>query len=350
MNVYKLLFLTVLFTLFSLSCSNERDRELTVLQLNLWVQGANVEGAPQGVVDLVVQTNPDIVLLCELNAGSEHPFVPWLVEELKKRGKTYFGDDKNAQVGILAKYPLANTTLLLPTEERHRPLLKAQLDVSGRIVTAYSAHMDHLHYACYLPRGASAMTWKKIDAPVTDPDSILAVNRDGFRDEYARSFLADAERETAKGHIVILGGDFNEPSHLDWREDTKDMRCHGGAVVDWDVSLMLQAAGYIDTYRQCHPNAVTHPGFTYPAGNTAARLESLHCVPDADERDRIDFIYYSPHPGLKLTSAHIVGPPASVLYGKISPPDAADEFIEPRSVWPTDHKGNLAKFELRIES
>ncbi len=38
-------------------------------------------------------------------------------------------------------------------------------------------------------------------------------------------------------------------------------------------------------------------GFTFPAGNKLAeeaKLEKLAWAPEADERDRIDFIYYYP--------------------------------------------------------
>ena len=36
--------------------------------------------------------------------------------------------------------------------------------------------------------------------------------------------MENAKKELDKGAIVILAGDLNEPSHLDWVESTKDMR------------------------------------------------------------------------------------------------------------------------------
>jgi hypothetical protein len=109
---------------------------------------------------------------------------------------------------------------------------------------------------------------------------------------------------------------------------------------------MFQGAGYVDSYRQLFPNAVTHPGFTWPAGNTSAKLENLYFTPDADERDRIDFVYYYPQPGIKLTAVKIVGPSASVNHGTITPNEAQDTFIEPKGIWPSDHKGNLVTFRI----
>lgn len=335
-----LFFFVALF--LAVSCSG--GKELKVLQLNTWVYGTAVSGGEKGVVDVVDQTDPDVVFLCELDAGSENPLSLRVVEELGRRGKTYHSDGKNLQTCILSKYPLGSVAVLIPTEETHRPLVKASITVNGRAVALYSAHLDHLHYAPYLPKGYSPSTWRKTGAPVCDPDSILAANRLSLRDEAIRGFICDAQAEIAKGNPVIIGGDFNEPSHADWQADTKDIRDHGGAVVSWDVSLMLQQAGYIDAYRRLYPNPQTHPGFTWPAGNEAAPLERLFFTPDKDERERIDFIYYHPQPGIRLAEMRIVGPAASVERGKITPNTAADRHLETAGVWPSDHKGNLAVF------
>ncbi|MDR1335258.1 MAG: endonuclease/exonuclease/phosphatase family protein, partial [Tannerella sp.] len=276
----KQLICVLLLAFCAFSCTQEKHVDLKVLQLNTWIHGARVPGAAGGIVDLIDRTDPDVVLLCELDAGSKTPLMQQLTDELGKRGKTYFNDGKNLQTGILSKYALENISALLPTVERHRPLVKAQITVNGRTTILDSAHLDHLHYGPYLPRGYNG-SGGKLDAPATHPDSILTENRTGWRDEAIRGFLRDAEVEKAKGHFVIIGGDFNEPSHLDWQEDTKDIRDHRGAAVRWDVSQMLSEAGYIDVYRHFYPNVLTHPGFTWPAGNTSARLEDLYSAPDA---------------------------------------------------------------------
>jgi exonuclease III len=345
MKANKQLIYVLLLAFGVFSCTQEKGVDLKVLQLNTWIHGALVPGAAGGIVDLIDRTDPDVVLLCELDAGSETPLTQQLIDELGKRGKTYFGDGKNVQTGILSKYVLEDVAVLLPTVERHRPLVKAHITVNGRTAAIYSAHLDHLHYAPFLPRGYDG-SGGKLDAPITHPDSILADSRAAWRNEAIRGFLREAEAEKAKGHLVIIGGDFNEPSHLDWLEDTKDIRDHRAAVVRWDVSQMLYEAGYIDAYRRLYPSALTHPGFTWPAGNTSARLEDLYPAPDADERDRIDFIYYHPQPGVTLSEACIVGPAASVVYGKIEADGTDDVILEPQSVWPSDHKGNLAVFRI----
>ena len=144
-----------------------------------------------------------------------------------------------------------------------------------------------------------------------------------------------------------MGGDFNEPSHLDWQDNTKNLFDHNGAVIHWDCSMMLSQAGFKDAYRVKYPDPVLYPGFTFPAGNKVAeeaKLEKLAWAPDVDERDRIDFIYYYPQQGLSLDECVLVGPSETVLKGKIEKNDSKDVFLTPTCVWPTDHKGNLATF------
>ena len=60
---------------------------------------------------------------------------------------------------------------------------------------------------------------------------------------------------------LILGGDMNTPSHLDWAASTQAQ--HQELVVPWYATKILEEIGLIDTYRSLHPNPVTHPGITW---------------------------------------------------------------------------------------
>jgi endonuclease/exonuclease/phosphatase family metal-dependent hydrolase len=151
--------------------------------------------------------------------------------------------------------------------------------------------LDYTNYACYLPRGYDGVTWKKLDRPVSDVGTIIEANRKSKRDEAIQDILSDVEKED-QSQSFIIAGDFNEPSHLDWILATKDLFDHRGAVVPWDCSVLLEKAGFIDSFRQLYPNPVSHPGFTYPAFNKDVPIEKLAWAPTADDRDRIDYVYY----------------------------------------------------------
>ncbi|MHC5028199.1 MAG: endonuclease/exonuclease/phosphatase family protein, partial [Planctomycetota bacterium] len=62
---------------------------------------------------------------------------------------------------------------------------------------------------------------------------------------------------------VIVGGDFNSGSHLDWTAAAADMPNHLGRIVTWPVSDQMRAAGYIDAFRTAHPDPVAAPGLTW---------------------------------------------------------------------------------------
>lgn len=324
----------------------EKNDTLKVLQLNLWGQGETVSNGVQGIVDIIDQTDPDIAFLCEIFSQKEKHFMDYLTRELNKRGKQYYGENLKQTMGVLSKIKMDTVSSCFTLEDKSRPnpVCKATVSLGSKKLIAYSVHWDWTHYECYLPRGYSGTTWKKLPGPVDNVDSILTANRVSYRDEGVKALLEDAGKEIKKGNLVLLGGDFNEPSHLDWQQNTKEMRNHNGLVINWDCSVLLYDAGFKDVYRVKYPDAVTHPGFTFPAGNKNADLNKLVWLPDVDERDRIDFIYYYPNPSLSLENVVIVGPSQNILKGEIVENDSEDQFIEPAGIWPSDHKGIFSTF------
>lgn len=67
---------------------------------------------------------------------------------------------------------------------------------------------------------------------------------------------------------VLLGGDFNTQSHLDWTEATADAPRHEGLVLEWPVMKMFADAGFTDTFRAAHPDVARYPGRTWAAGHS----------------------------------------------------------------------------------
>lgn len=333
--------------IFSLiGCSaKEKDVELKVLQINAWHGTSAVADGFRGMVSIIEQTDADVVLLSECQGANNINIVDRLVDTLATLGKTYYGEVSGGSAGLISKYELKDALPCCPSDVQG-PMAKAYISVGEHMVVIYSAHLDYTHYECYLPRGYSGTNWKKLNAPVLDADSVLRANRLSQRDETIAAFIEDAKGEINKGNLVLLGGDFNEPSHLDWQADTKDLRDHNGLVINWDCSVMLSETGMKDSFRELFADAVKHPGFTYPSANKGALVEKLTWAPEADERERIDFIYYYPNPEWSLNSASIVGPDETIAYGKVKEKDSEDIFIMPTDVWPTDHKANLATFAI----
>lgn len=77
---------------------------------------------------------------------------------------------------------------------------------------------------------------------------------------------------------IIIAGDFNSGSHLDWTERNKT--AHHDNVIPFPATLKMQNSNYKDAYREIWPNEITYPGHTF----SPIFKEGYH--------DRIDFIFY----------------------------------------------------------
>lgn len=100
------------------------------------------------------------------------------------------------------------------------------------------------------------------------------VEENKTRGEDIRIILNDIKPLLSKKDSIplIVAGDFNSGSHLDWTEHTKAV--HNGYTMPWPVSIAMNKAGFKDSFREIHPDALAIPGRTFY------------------DTDRIDFIYY----------------------------------------------------------
>lgn len=328
-------------------CLGSCTDQIKILQFNIWQEGTSVENGYSDVIDEIVRSDADFITLSEVRNYKDVELIPRMIADLKEKGKVYYGIHSGADVGILSKYKIEEQVEVYPLKNDHGSVLKSVVQVGRNRVAVYSAHIDWLNCACYLPRGYNSCNWQKLPEPITDVDSVLYDSRQSKRMEAIAYILADAVKEQRKESLIFIGGDFNEPSHLDWNEQTKDLWDHRGTVIPWDCSTLLYVNGFLDAYRVQYPDVVQNPGFTFPAGNENVDIKKLAWAPDADERDRIDFIYYLPDNRLKLKEISLVGPSKSIVRGERVEETANDRFILPQGIWPTDHKAVLATFEIK---
>ncbi|WP_034044955.1 endonuclease/exonuclease/phosphatase family protein [Wocania ichthyoenteri] len=317
---------------------------LKVLTLNTWQEGTSVNGGFEAIVEVILLSEADVVTLSEIRNYNDTVFSNRLVNALELKGEAYYSFNSGKSPIILSKFPITSKPAI-NSSSFTKAIIK--LDEKTK-VAVYAAHLDYTHYACYLPRGYDGITWEKLPEPILDVHKILEQNKASRRDEAINLFVNDAAKEQQNGNIVLLAGDFNEPSHLDWIEATKDLFDHNGTIVPWHSSVTLQQNKYLDAYRVKYPNPVTHPGFTWAAYNINVELSKLVWTPEADDRDRIDFIYYHKNERLALKDIIIVGPSESIVRGNgVQDNTLFDTFLKPQGIWPTDHKGVLATFKIK---
>lgn len=147
------------------------------------------------------------------------------------------------------------------------------IDVDGKPVRVFNTWLHYLPDMRLVPTDKSK-------------EEILAWEMEGTRDEEIHKILSVLQPLLAEADSIpiIMGGDFNVHSHLDWTEATRNLYLHGGAVVDWPVSIAMEEAGFKDSFREMNPNPVANLGVTWLTDADSLETEC--------RMDRIDFIYY----------------------------------------------------------
>lgn len=341
---------------------------LTFFQLNIWEGLGNIDNGQDVLNDQLLSLMPDVASFCEFpskgdekvkGASAEYILKQAIDYLFEKTGVRYYKTSMTGSGtrGILTRFPIVEDASPVASSNGSGPqpwFYRTVINFHGQEVAVYSSHSVHYYYACYLSRGygdgSEPYGWDKLkDGPVTDLEAVVARDVTGNRIQMAIDLTEDVEEQAAKGRVCIYAGDLNQPSHLDWTEETKNIRGHGGLVVPWSVSSYLSANGFHDAYRVVYPDPVKNPGFTWPVLNKDAK-KVTSWAPEADERDRIDFVYYYDSERIAVRKAQLVGPDMTIEHGDpVHDPLSKDELIHPaNNIWCSDHRGLLITFGISI--
>ncbi|MGA0060774.1 MAG: endonuclease/exonuclease/phosphatase family protein [Planctomycetota bacterium] len=242
--------------LVAIACSTSPERRVDtgtdgvrVLVWNVWHGGNDVDHGPEKIRDLVVETDADVVLMQEsYDIDGDRPTTGrWLAAELGWNAYQH----ESPHLCVLSRYEMEETFF-------HHPWhgVGARLaDPEGRCFLAWSIWLD---YRAYLP-------WELRDQPeIADEDLLAAEDVRSSRLPQAQALLLDL-RERGQLTLdvpLLVGGDWNTPSHLDWTVDTARVyRNRRGLRLP--VSAAMEEAGFVDSFRAVHPNPVQAPGITW---------------------------------------------------------------------------------------
>ena len=249
------------------SCSQPKqtEQQLTVLAWNIWHAGhSNAYGqkACDGIIGVLKKSQADVILMVEAYGSA-----PMVADSL---GYNYHLISDN--LCNYSRYPIVKKYAFRDQIGTFN-FGGVEIDMEGTSVRLFDTWLH------YLPDARLVPTDQK-------EEDILAWDDAGTRDEEIRKILSVLKPMMAETDSIpiIMGGDFNSHSHLDWTEATKDMYNHGGAVVGWTVSKEMEAANFKDSFREINPDPVKNIGTTWLTG-----ADSLATV---NRQDRIDFIYY----------------------------------------------------------
>jgi endonuclease/exonuclease/phosphatase family metal-dependent hydrolase len=201
---------------------------------------------------------------------------------------------------ILSKYPIL--------EPSGADGLYSYIEVRpGEAVAMINTHLD------YVQDGPNRLAR---GVPVAD---VLATE-EAVRVSSMRKLLPSATRLLGEGWPVLLTGDLNQPSHLDWTARTATQ--HGGrGPIDWPVSEVLLTAGLRDSYREAHDDPVTDPGNTW--GGVAGSKGSPR---------RIDYAY--------------VGGPVDIVSSQVVGERGGEGVDRGYPKWTSDHRAVLTRLSV----
>lgn len=270
----------------------DKPDSVTVMTWNIGLGGRR-DGryvGVQRVAEVMRKSGADVIAVQELFGSGE-----LLADQL---GFYYY--QRSTGIGVLSRYPLGKTYNVFKSQNAGA----VNIEIPG-----YDAVVFCPVWLSYLPN-----TRAYVSSGLADPDTIIAREME-TRGVEMRYILWELQAliNNKDQNPLVMAGDFNSGSHLDWTEANREH--YYGLVIDFPVSRFVQNAGFIDSYRAVYPNETTSQGFTWPL--------NFH----EGFRDRLDFIFYT---GSKLDviNSSVVD---SCAYG----------------YFPSDHAAVISSFRLK---
>ncbi|MEU0555067.1 endonuclease/exonuclease/phosphatase family protein [Dactylosporangium sp. NPDC006015] len=280
--------------------------QLRALSWNLWHGGSSVTGGFEKELKFLLDSDADVVGLQENDGAAQ-----------RLAGALGWSFHQDGSVAVVSRYPITATGTAIAGRA-----VAARIDLGARSVRLWSAHLGYTPYgpydACFGRMGVQQLLNQE-----------AAAGRTGQINTIVSAMGPDLA--AASSTPVLLVGDFNAPSHLDWT--ASNSRCGYGAV-PWPTSTAPANAGLTDSYRQAHPNPAAFPGTTWsPVFKTFTGGYGYDShAGEAEPQDRIDFIHYKGPLTVVSSDALWVGAPSQ------SNPSA--------NAWPSDHAAVLTVFQV----
>ena len=228
---------------------------------NIWHGG--IHGTPESnfeedttntlnIIKVLELENPDVLLMQETYCCG--------MQIAKEAGYKYSWRG-SSNLSIHSKFPIIDTIHLFRPFNSH-----------GAIIDIHGQHYLFINlWLHYLPNYFQ-------NIKTQSPDSLI-MGEDSTRFTEIKSIVREIGRINENLNLpIIVGGDFNSGSHLDWIESTKEH--HYGKVVEWPVSKHMHDRAYHDSFRKIHADPINSLQGTW--GFLNQDIIS----------DRIDYIYY----------------------------------------------------------
>src|SRR3990167_1557683 len=240
---------------------------VTILFLNL--EHGGYKYPLQEISDLIRNTRTDMAVFCEsMQYVGKNPHVDAAKKIAALTGGWYSILFPASQISFVSRWPIMSVAdnLVLVDAPNRIPFLM------------YGVHFQDFPYQPFQSQNIP-YCYDKSCQVATQSASVL--EREAFETRGADSLkIASIASNFAQKMPIVIAGDFNEPSHLDWTN--KAVR-HGivPLAVDYPSSRIFLDSGFKDIWREIYQDEVRHRGNTWPAYPPRYKYRE----------DRIDFIY-----------------------------------------------------------
>ena len=288
--------LLVLMSFFFTGCVNQKKESIKLMTWNIWHGGLHGDKTNNfkkdtantvNVLKVLKQESPDILFMQETYCCG--------MDIAKQAGYSYSWRG-SSNLSIHSKYPIIDTLEIYKPFNSHAAII----DLKGQKILCVNIWLH------YLPDFFQ-------DIKTLSPDSLIIGEGPTRMKEITAILNCIDSLENSLDIPIIIGGDFNSGSHLDWIESTK--QSHYDKVVEWPVSKLMIDRGYTDSFREANPDPTKTLDGTWGFLN------------DDIISDRIDFIYYK-------------GNNVKAIHSKIVKDDPIGGFFN------SDHRAVLSIFEL----
>jgi endonuclease/exonuclease/phosphatase family metal-dependent hydrolase len=275
-----------------------------VMTFNLWQGGEEGKQPLEQSIKAIQAGRSDVVGLQETGGlerdGKRPDNARRIAEQL---GWSYV--DQGNGTGVISRFKIIGHT---PAKLGVRVELP-----SGKSMWLFNVHFAHAPYQPY-----QLLKIPYADAPFIETAEQAVLEARQAREWQVAALLGEIKKIREEKTAILITGDFNEPSVLDWTEDVyRAGRCP--VAVRWPTTAAVLAAGFTDAYRKTHADPLKSPGYTW----TPITGED----DPKDRHDRIDFVFAGG--GAKVTKAEIVGERIQ----------RADIVVKP---YPSDHRAVVA--------
>ena len=235
----------------------EDDSSITVMSWNIW-HGGKEDGdndGPNRTIDVIRSSGADIVAMQETYGSGERI----------SKALGYHFHPRGTNVSIHSRYPIVEDISVFEEFK----VVGGLLSLPGNQRIAF--------YSVWLPYGKDI--WEEGTRDASNPVGMRnACNASAIDLTKIRKLIEERLGEEKYRDVpIIIAGDFNSMSHLDYRDCYTDQYEFS---MDWDTSRVLMDAGFRDSYRELQPEVNRKKDRTW-----TPRFSN-------QQQDRIDYIYY----------------------------------------------------------